>query len=101
MSEAAAQPEITTRRKFSVLGVNVDAVQIPEVIERMESWIAERNGSHFIAVTGMHGVTEAQRDPASNGMPLVWLGRRGGMRLRGSLGGSRCSATGTLDARAS
>ena len=96
-----------------MLGVNVDAVQIPEVIERMESWIAERNGSHFIAVTGMHGVTEAQRDPAfkrilnsadlvvPDGMPLVWLGRRGGMRLRRSLGGSRCCATGTLDARAS
>jgi N-acetylglucosaminyldiphosphoundecaprenol N-acetyl-beta-D-mannosaminyltransferase len=75
-------------RKFRVLGVNVDAVQIPDVIAQMESWISERGSAHFIAVTGMHGVSEAQRDPAfkrilngadlvvPDGMPLVWLARR-------------------------
>src|ERR1035441_3988489 len=73
---------------FQVLGVRVDAIQIPEVIARMENWIAEGNQCHFIAVTGMHGVTEAQHDSrfkqilnsadlvVPDGMPLVWLGRR-------------------------
>ncbi len=72
---------------FQVLGVRVHAVQIPDVIAQMERWIQECVGCHFIAVTGMHGVTEAQQDPAfkrvlnsadlvvPDGMPLVWLGR--------------------------
>lgn len=78
---------------FRVLGVQVDAVQIPEVVARMEQWIAARDGCRFIAVTGMHGVTEAQHDAAlkfilnaadlvvPDGKPLVWLGRARGHRL--------------------
>jgi N-acetylglucosaminyldiphosphoundecaprenol N-acetyl-beta-D-mannosaminyltransferase len=57
-------------------------------------WIEERQGGNYIAVTGMHGVVEAQHDPAfkavlnqaslvvADGMPLVWLGRRHGFRLQ-------------------
>ena len=79
---------------FRVLGVRVDAVQIPDVVGIMERWIVARDGCHYIAVTGMHGVTEAQHDPAfkavlnsadlvvPDGMPLVWLGRSSGYRLR-------------------
>lgn len=83
------------RPSFRVLGVGVDAVQIPEVVVQMESWIGERSGqSHYIAVTGMHGVTEASADEAfrkilntadlvvPDGMPLVWLGRLRGFPLR-------------------
>jgi N-acetylglucosaminyldiphosphoundecaprenol N-acetyl-beta-D-mannosaminyltransferase len=74
--------------------VRVDAVEIPDVVAQMERWIGERRGSHYIAVTGMHGVTEAQHDPAlkevlnsadlvvPDGMPLVWLGRWRGYALR-------------------
>ena len=79
---------------FTVLGVRVNAVQIPEVMEQMERWIGERKGCHFVAVTGMHGVTEAQHEPSfkqvlnsadlvvPDGMPLVWLGRRHGYALQ-------------------
>jgi N-acetylglucosaminyldiphosphoundecaprenol N-acetyl-beta-D-mannosaminyltransferase len=79
---------------FTVLGVRVNAVQIPDVVTQMERWISERNRCHFIAVTGMHGVTEAQHDPCfkqvlnsadlvvPDGMPLVWLGRRHGYDLQ-------------------
>ncbi len=81
-------------RCFQVLGVRVDAVRIPDVIAQMEQWIAERSGTRYITVTGMHGVTEAQHDPQSkrilnaadlvvpDGMPLVWLGRLRGHRLK-------------------
>jgi N-acetylglucosaminyldiphosphoundecaprenol N-acetyl-beta-D-mannosaminyltransferase len=60
----------------------------------MEEWIAERTKCRWIAVTGMHGVTEAQHDPrlkailndadlvVADGFPLVWLGRRKGHALR-------------------
>jgi N-acetylglucosaminyldiphosphoundecaprenol N-acetyl-beta-D-mannosaminyltransferase len=79
---------------FRVLGVRVDAVQIPDVITGMESWIEEGSGGHFIAVTGMHGITEAQHDTrlkeilnradlvVPDGMPLVWLGRLRGFPLQ-------------------
>jgi N-acetylglucosaminyldiphosphoundecaprenol N-acetyl-beta-D-mannosaminyltransferase len=78
---------------FRVLGVEVDAVQIPEVVHQIETWIIQRDACRFIAVTGMHGVMEAQHDAefkmvlnsadlvVPDGMPLVWLGRLRGFRL--------------------
>jgi N-acetylglucosaminyldiphosphoundecaprenol N-acetyl-beta-D-mannosaminyltransferase len=78
---------------FHVLGVEVDAVQIPEVVQQIETWIQRREACHFIAVTGMHGVMEAQHDAefkmvlnsadmvVPDGMPLVWVGRLRGRRL--------------------
>lgn len=98
-------------RVFRVLGVRVNAVQIPEVVAQMESWICEGNRCHFIAVTGMHGVTEAQHDPlfkvilnsadlvVPDGMPLVWLGRHHGHPLQRRVYGPElmqtfCRATG-------
>jgi len=75
---------------FRALDVRVDAVQIPEVIHRIDDWIGERNRCRFVAVTGMHGVMEARHDETfkevlsaaglvvPDGYPLVWLGRRQG-----------------------
>lgn len=79
---------------FRVLGVRVDAVQIPDVVLEMERWIGERGKSRYIAVTGMHGITEARHDHAfrgilnaaglvvPDGMPLVWLSRIRGRSLK-------------------
>ena len=79
---------------FKVLGVRVDAVQIPEAIARIRGWIDERRSGNYVAVTGMHGVMEAQKDPGfktilnqanlavPDGMPLVWLGRHHHFPLR-------------------
>jgi N-acetylglucosaminyldiphosphoundecaprenol N-acetyl-beta-D-mannosaminyltransferase len=80
---------------FRVLGVQVNALQTPDVIAQMEEWIARREGCRYIAVTGMHGVMESQHDGrfkdilnaagmvVPDGYPLVWLGRRKGFpRLR-------------------
>jgi N-acetylglucosaminyldiphosphoundecaprenol N-acetyl-beta-D-mannosaminyltransferase len=97
---------------FKVLGVRVHAVQIPDVVAQMGRWISGRDGCHFIAVTGMHGVSEAQRDPyfkrilneadlvVPDGMPLVWLGRRHGFPLRRRVYGPElmetfCGSTGS------
>lgn len=80
--------------RFAVLGVSVAAVQIPQVVSQMEEWIRARDRCHYIAVTGMHGVTEAQHDAlfkrvlnsadlvVPDGMPLVWLARTKGHLLR-------------------
>ena len=97
MSEfATAESSRREGRTASIcmLGIRVDLVQIPDVVRQMQSWIQERGASHFIAVTGMHGVTEAQNDPSfkavlnaadlvvADGMPLVWLARLRGNRLK-------------------
>jgi N-acetylglucosaminyldiphosphoundecaprenol N-acetyl-beta-D-mannosaminyltransferase len=78
---------------YKVLGVRVDAVQIPDVIARLKEWIARREECRFVAVTGMHGVTEAQHDAefktilnsaglvVPDGMPLVWIGRLHGFEM--------------------
>jgi N-acetylglucosaminyldiphosphoundecaprenol N-acetyl-beta-D-mannosaminyltransferase len=80
--------------RFRVLGVRVDAVQISKVIQQMEAWIQRHDACHFIAVTGMHGVMEAQHNDGfkhvlnsadlvvPDGMPLVWLGRLRGFPVR-------------------
>jgi len=72
----------------------VDPVQIPEVVARIEEWVAGRSECHSVAVTGMHGVTEAHHDPefkrilnsadmvVPDGMPLVWLARLHGHDLK-------------------
>jgi N-acetylglucosaminyldiphosphoundecaprenol N-acetyl-beta-D-mannosaminyltransferase len=79
---------------YCQLGVRVDAVQIPEVIEILERWITCRGRAQYVAVTGMHGMTEAQTDPqlkkvlnqaglvVPDGMPLVWLARYYGFKLK-------------------
>lgn len=85
---------VTSSESFHALGVRVDAVQIPDVIAHMESWIHDHGRCHNITVTGMHGVTEAQHDPTlkavlnaadlnvPDGMPLVWLARWRGFPLK-------------------
>jgi N-acetylglucosaminyldiphosphoundecaprenol N-acetyl-beta-D-mannosaminyltransferase len=96
---------------YKVLGVRVDAVQIPDAIAEVEQWIQDRGPSRYVAVTGMHGVSESQRNPhfreilqeaglvVADGMPLVWLGRWHGHDMRRRVYGpeltqSFCHATG-------
>ena len=85
---------LTGNASLNILGVRVDAVQIPDAIARLEEWIRNHDICRYVAVTGMHGVTEAQHDPAfkdilnsaglvvPDGMPLVWLSRLKGFPLK-------------------
>jgi len=98
--------------RFKVLGVRVDAVQIPDVVARMEYWIQREAQGHFIAVTGMHGVTEAQHDNefktilnsahlvVPDGMPLVWLGSHAGFPLKRRVYGPELMETFCRETRA-
>ena len=86
----ASRPQ--PNNSFHVLGIHIVAMQIVDVIGQMETWIAEGRAAHFIAVSNVHVVVEAQRDHAfretldhadlcvPDGMPLIWLGR-----LRGNI----------------
>jgi N-acetylglucosaminyldiphosphoundecaprenol N-acetyl-beta-D-mannosaminyltransferase len=76
---------------INVLGVGVSPLNIPLAISAMQRAIDTRTKG-YICVTGVHGVSEAQENPAfrsilngaflntPDGMPMVWLGRRGGHR---------------------
>jgi N-acetylglucosaminyldiphosphoundecaprenol N-acetyl-beta-D-mannosaminyltransferase len=92
--ESSLQMDPRPGLPLRVLGVRVDAVQIPGAIARIEEWIREHNGCRYVAVTGMHGVTEAQhvrqfKDILNaadlvvpDGMPLVWMGRLKGFPIK-------------------
>jgi len=109
-TDSGTAPE-AANGSYKVLGVRVDAVQIPQVIEQVERWIEERGPSRYVAVTGMHGISESRRNArfrailreaglvVADGMPLVWLGRWHGHDMRRRVYGpelteSFCQATG-------
>ena len=81
-------------RSYRVLGLRFDALQIPGVVARMEEWIAKRAHAHYIAVSNVHVLMEARHsisfrkvlDGADlcvpDGMPLVWVGRLRGHKLK-------------------
>ncbi len=93
-SPGARYPSLLTPA-FTVLGVRVHAVQIPDVVAQMERWIEEGSLGHVVVAANTHVVMECRRDPwvaeavrradlvMPDGMPLVWLGRRRGFALRG------------------
>jgi N-acetylglucosaminyldiphosphoundecaprenol N-acetyl-beta-D-mannosaminyltransferase len=102
---AAGSPRSDTPKCFHILGVRIDAVQIPEVTNWIEQRIAQRNGCSFIAVAAMHSVTAARHDPhfkdmlnsadltVPDGMPLVWRGRLQGCSLKRRVYGPELMAT--------
>ena len=77
-----------------MLGVGVSAVSLESathvILEWINAWRAGGRLKNYVAVTGVHGVIEAQDDPdfkrilnasgltVPDGMPLVWLSRLAG-----------------------
>lgn len=77
--------------RVNVLGVGLSAINQTTARELIFAALAEgRRG--YVSVTGVHGVTEAQGDPAfrdilngsllctPDGMPMVWMGKLDGRR---------------------
>ena len=74
---------------MNVLGVGVDAIDERRAVDAIETAVRNGDGG-YVCVTGVHGVMEAQRDPAfrrilnrsllttPDGMPTVWAGRVSG-----------------------
>ena len=75
--------------RVDVLGVGVSAIDMAQAVTEITRWVDEGE-RHYVCVTGVHGVMEAQRDPelrdihnasgltTPDGMPMVWAGRRAG-----------------------
>ncbi len=78
-------------QRVDVLGVGISAINMDMALEEITRWIEQRE-SHYVCVTGVHGVMESQRDPellaihnnsgltTPDGMPMVWAGHRAGAR---------------------
>ncbi len=72
--------------RANVLGVGIHAIDMEEAVRRSEALVA-RGGKGYVCVTGVHGIMEAQDDPAlreilsqaylcvPDGMPTVWVGK--------------------------
>ncbi len=72
--------------RVNVLGVGISVLNLRTALEAIAAAVRERRKG-FICVTGVHGVMEAQNDPAlrkilngaflctPDGMPMVWMGK--------------------------
>jgi len=97
--------------EYTALGVRVHAVKTEEAIAEMQERIAAGGQGSYVAVTGMHGLSESRTDPrfreilnraflvVPDGMPLVWLARMHRIPLTRRVCGSElmeafCQATG-------
>lgn len=84
--------------RVNILGVGVSAINMPMALAQIDAWIRASHmnanapahspaSSHYVCVTGVHGIIESQDDEAlrqihnsadlvtPDGMPLVWLCR--------------------------
>jgi N-acetylglucosaminyldiphosphoundecaprenol N-acetyl-beta-D-mannosaminyltransferase len=81
-SSSSLKPE-----RFNVLDVGVSAIDMTQALDVIDHWIG-RGESHYVCVTGVHGVMESHRNEdlrcihnaaglvTPDGMPLVWLAHR-------------------------
>jgi N-acetylglucosaminyldiphosphoundecaprenol N-acetyl-beta-D-mannosaminyltransferase len=77
--------------RVNILGVGVHALNLKSAIAVLQTAIENRTKG-YVCVTGVHGVCEAQSDPAfrsilnhallntPDGMPMVWIGKKAGHR---------------------
>lgn len=87
----AGPASTSTLPRVDVLGVGISAIDMDMALAEIERWIVERE-SHYVCVTGVHGVMESQRDAelrsihnrsgmtTPDGMPMVWAGHWAGAR---------------------
>jgi N-acetylglucosaminyldiphosphoundecaprenol N-acetyl-beta-D-mannosaminyltransferase len=78
-------------QRANVLGIGLSAINLDSALTEIARAL-ERRTKGYVCVTGVHGVSEAQRDPelrsilnrawlnTPDGMPMVWVGKLQGFR---------------------
>jgi N-acetylglucosaminyldiphosphoundecaprenol N-acetyl-beta-D-mannosaminyltransferase len=91
-------PKANGLAKANVLDIEIDALDMAVALERVGHHL-HTGEKGYICVAGVHGVMEAQRDPAlraayagsaltvPDGTPLVWVGRLQGNSAMGRVAG--------------
>jgi N-acetylglucosaminyldiphosphoundecaprenol N-acetyl-beta-D-mannosaminyltransferase len=89
---------VSASQRVNVLGVGVTPLDARQTIDVIDAVIRE-SSKCYICVTGVHGIMEAQQDPAlrtiinqslittADGRPTVWVGRLQGFRKMKQLTG--------------
>jgi len=89
MTAPAGESSAGSVRRIDVLGVGISAIDPDDALAEITRWLTD-GIRHYVCVTGVHGVMEAQRDPellrihndsgltTPDGMPLVWAARFAG-----------------------
>ena len=88
-----------TRMDF--LGIKINTIKMSEVLEKMSFWIKnEPHKLHWIVVTGMHGIVEAEKHAdfkyiisnadlfVPDGISLIWFARCKGIIIKKRIGGA-------------
>jgi N-acetylglucosaminyldiphosphoundecaprenol N-acetyl-beta-D-mannosaminyltransferase len=93
-------PEAQVPLRANVLGVGIHALDLGQAVALIDSAIAEGR-KEFVCATGVHGVTEARKDPGFRALlnsaflnipdsrPIFWVGRLEGFRQIAHIGGPR------------
>lgn len=91
LGRPSQRQRIDPLQRVNVLGVGVSAIDMEAALRTIEGWI-DRGESHYVTITGVHGVMESQRDEelrrihnragmvTPDGMPLVWVSHLAGHR---------------------
>ncbi len=89
MNEGHSSAAETFASRENILGVLISAIDMPQALSTIESWITTRD-PHYVTVSPAHAVMDASRDPelrrifntsgmtTPDGMSIVWL-----LKLRG------------------
>ncbi len=92
------KPKLEHPSRANVLGVGLSAINL-DLAEAVVRQALEQKTKGYVCVTGVHGVSEAQRDPefrailnhaflnTPDGMPMVWMGQLQGFRHMGRVYG--------------
>jgi len=81
---------------FFLLGIRLDALNISAAVSKIEEWLSpeSKKKSRYVCISNVNNVVEAQKNPlfkriqneadlsVCDGMPLVWLARLKGLKLK-------------------
>lgn len=103
VTEAGRHDDLS-REVYCILGMPIDAVEMPIVVDRIEAAL-DRADPFFISTPNLNFLATSQKDPEfreslllsdlcpADGMPIVWIARLMGIPIRKRIAGSDIIAT--------
>ena len=96
---SASAPDDLARNAYCVLGLPIDIIEMPEVLQRIETAAASA-ALLFVSTPNLNFLVKSRSDPEfrelildsdlcpADGMPVVWIGRLIGVPIRQRVSGS-------------
>ncbi|MGA2127971.1 MAG: WecB/TagA/CpsF family glycosyltransferase [Xanthobacteraceae bacterium] len=98
-ASAAVLPDALSRQVYCILGIPIDAVEMPAVLSRIEA-AAARSLPYSISTPNLNFLVSSQSDPdfretlllsdlcPADGMPILWIARLIGVPIKRRIAGS-------------